>query len=45
MTIAERSGYESEATFSRAFKREFGLPPALWRRTENLQASRQERQS
>jgi AraC-like DNA-binding protein len=30
--IAERSGYDSEATFSRAFKREFGLPPASWRR-------------
>ena len=32
--IAERSGYESEAAFSRAFKREFGVPPASWRRTE-----------
>jgi len=30
--IAERSGYESEATFSRAFRREFGMPPATWRR-------------
>ena len=30
--IAERAGYESEASFSRAFKREFGLPPGLWRR-------------
>jgi AraC-like DNA-binding protein len=30
--IAERSGYESDAAFSRAFKREFGLPPAAWRR-------------
>ena len=26
--VAERSGYESEAAFSRAFKREFGMPPA-----------------
>src|SRR4051812_20373691 len=26
--IAERAGYESEAAFSRAFKREFGVPPA-----------------
>jgi AraC family transcriptional regulator, alkane utilization regulator len=31
--IAERSGYESEAAFTRAFKREFGVPPAAWRRT------------
>lgn len=30
--IAERTGYESEAAFSRAFKREFGTPPAAWRR-------------
>ena len=30
--IAARSGYESEAAFSRAFKREFGAPPASWRR-------------
>jgi AraC-like DNA-binding protein len=29
--IAERSGYESEAAFSRAFKREFGLAPSAWR--------------
>jgi AraC-like DNA-binding protein len=31
--IAERFGYESETAFSRAFKREFGLPPAGWRRS------------
>jgi AraC-like DNA-binding protein len=30
--VAERSGYETEAAFSRAFKREFGLPPATWRK-------------
>ncbi|MEP7060910.1 MAG: AraC family transcriptional regulator [Betaproteobacteria bacterium] len=30
--VAERSGYESEAAFGRAFKREFGMPPAAWRR-------------
>jgi AraC-like DNA-binding protein len=30
--VAERSGYETEAAFSRAFKREFGVPPAAWRR-------------
>jgi len=30
--IAEDVGYESEAAFNRAFKREFGIPPATWRR-------------
>jgi AraC-like DNA-binding protein len=30
--IAEQVGYESEAAFSRAFKRSFGVPPAAWRR-------------
>jgi len=29
--IAEDVGYESEAAFNRAFKREFGLPPARYR--------------
>ena len=32
LRIAERSGYDSEAAFSRAFKREFGVPPGSWRR-------------
>lgn len=30
--VAEQIGYESEAAFSRAFKREFGMPPAGWRK-------------
>jgi AraC family transcriptional regulator, alkane utilization regulator len=30
--VAARTGYESEAAFNRAFKREFGMPPAAWRR-------------
>jgi len=30
--VADRSGYESEAAFSRAFKREFGLTPTAWRK-------------
>ena len=30
--IAQQVGYESEAAFSRAFKREYGLPPGAWRR-------------
>ena len=29
--VAEAAGYESVAAFSRAFKREFGVPPAAWR--------------
>jgi AraC-like DNA-binding protein len=29
--LAGTVGYESEAAFSRAFKREFGMPPASWR--------------
>ncbi len=32
--IAEQAGYESEAAFSRAFKRHFGVPPADWRRRQ-----------
>jgi AraC-like DNA-binding protein len=30
--IAEEVGYETDAAFSRAFRREFGVPPATWRR-------------
>ena len=32
--IAERVGYESEAAFSRAFKRSLGLAPATWRKAQ-----------
>jgi AraC-like DNA-binding protein len=32
LQIATEVGYESEAAFNRAFKREFGLPPAAWRK-------------
>jgi AraC family transcriptional regulator, alkane utilization regulator len=31
LRVAERCGYESEAAFSRAFKREFGVAPSAWR--------------
>lgn len=30
--VAEAVGYQSEAAFNRAFKREYGVPPATWRR-------------
>ncbi|MGD2075490.1 MAG: AraC family transcriptional regulator [Gammaproteobacteria bacterium] len=29
--LADRFGYQSEAAFSRAFKREFGVPPGQLR--------------
>ncbi|MEZ5934762.1 MAG: helix-turn-helix domain-containing protein [Alphaproteobacteria bacterium] len=32
--MALEVGYESEAGFIRAFKREFGLPPAKYRRAD-----------
>jgi AraC-like DNA-binding protein len=34
-TIALEVGYESEAAFSRAFRRLVGTPPAAWRREQN----------
>ncbi len=33
--IANRVGYESEAAFSRAFKKAVGKPPSQWRRQRN----------
>lgn len=33
LNVANDVGYESEAAFNRAFKREFGLPPARYRKT------------
>jgi AraC family transcriptional regulator, alkane utilization regulator len=38
--ISERSGYESEAAFSRAFKRYFGSPPGNWRRRQGPEGCR-----
>jgi transcriptional regulator GlxA family with amidase domain len=34
-SIALEVGYESEASFTRAFKRQVGTPPAAWRRSQN----------
>jgi len=39
--IAADVGYESEAAFNRAFKREFKLPPARYRREAKQQSNRQ----
>jgi AraC-like DNA-binding protein len=33
LQVASDVGYESEAAFNRAFKREFGVPPAQYRKT------------
>jgi AraC-like DNA-binding protein len=33
--IAGRVGYESEAAFSRAFKKVVGTPPSQWRKHRN----------
>jgi AraC-like DNA-binding protein len=37
--IAEQVGYESEAAFNRAFKRNFGVPPAAWRKGATQEAA------
>ena len=36
--IAEDVGYQTDTAFSRAFRREFGEPPASWRRTHASRA-------
>jgi AraC-like DNA-binding protein len=33
--IAEDVGYQTDTAFSRAFRREFGVPPATWRRSQS----------
>jgi AraC-like DNA-binding protein len=36
--VAAQVGYDSEAAFNRAFKREFGIPPAGWRKNRRSKA-------
>jgi AraC-like DNA-binding protein len=36
--IAEEVGYQTDTAFSRAFRREHGLPPAAWRRSHSTRA-------
>jgi len=33
-SIAQDVGYQTDTAFSRAFRREYGAPPAAWRRTQ-----------
>lgn len=39
LQVAGEVGYDSEAAFNRAFKRRFGKPPALYRRTSRQQSA------
>jgi AraC-like DNA-binding protein len=40
-SIAHDVGYQTDAAFSRAFRREFGSPPAAWRRRQTAQKQTQ----
>ena len=40
LQVASEVGYESEAAFNRAFKREFGVPPGQFRRQFKGQSRR-----
>ncbi|MDO9291329.1 MAG: AraC family transcriptional regulator, partial [Hydrogenophaga sp.] len=39
--IAEEVGYQTDTAFSRAFRREFGQPPATWRRQHGQRGQRE----
>jgi AraC-like DNA-binding protein len=39
--IAENVGYQTDTAFSRAFRREYGAPPAAWRRSRSAVGARQ----
>ena len=36
--IAEEVGYQTDTAFSRAFRREYGAPPAAWRKSQSARA-------
>ena len=36
--IAEDIGYQTDTAFIRAFRREYGVPPAAWRRQQSARA-------
>jgi AraC-like DNA-binding protein len=38
--IAEDVGYVTDTAFSRAFRREYGTPPAAWRRAQAMRSAR-----
>lgn len=38
--IAEQVGYQTDTALSRAFRREYGAPPAAWRRSQGSSARR-----
>ncbi len=37
--IVEDVGYQTDTAFSRAFRREYGTPPAAWRRRQAARAA------
>jgi len=37
--VAEDVGYQTDTAFSRAFRREFGAPPATWRRNQSARTT------
>jgi AraC-like DNA-binding protein len=38
-SIAEDVGYQTDTAFSRAFRREYGAPPAAWRRSRSMRGA------
>jgi AraC-like DNA-binding protein len=40
--VAYAVGFNSEAAFNKAFKREFGDPPATWKRAYRVSATKAE---